>query len=273
MGVDTPLFRQTDEIAYWDNLLAQEHTHLQTQSEWLRYMRLLYAEWVARHLRPRPGGRVLKTDAFEEMWGGEVIEALRERFAEVVVGDVAHSALRSASYRLEGHAGGCIQAAVQDLPFRAGSFDAVVSFSTLDHFADRSLIGPALAGLWRLTKPGGQLLLTLDNAANPVVRLRNALPDRLLQSAGVSPYRYGDTLGPRALSRTLETAGWRVDHFSGVLHSPRVLAVAASRWVSAGGLLTQSQFDRCLRRFDVLERLPTRMWTGYYLLAVCTRVS
>ncbi len=62
------------------------------------------------------------------------------------------------------------------LPFPDGAFDRVFSNSTLDHFDSRDDIREALRELARVLHPEGELLLTLDNLANPVVRLRNALP-------------------------------------------------------------------------------------------------
>ncbi len=66
------------------------------------------------------------------------------------------------------------------LPFADGAFGGIVSNSTLDHFASTADIVSALAELYRVLRSGGRLLLTLDNLANPVVALRNALPSRLL---------------------------------------------------------------------------------------------
>ena len=74
------------------------------------------------------------------------------------------------------------------------TFDLVVSNSTLDHFARADDITIALREIQQVLKPGGRLILTLDNPSNPVVRLRNALPFAALNQMGLVPYFVGATL-------------------------------------------------------------------------------
>lgn len=248
------------EQEYWEAHLA-EAEKLQGQEEWLRYCRERYAEWVGKYLRG--GQRVLKTDGFEEIRGEEVLDVLRARFGRVVVEDIAHSALRQAIEKWGRRGIQWVQAGVQELPYATGSFDGVVSLSTLDHFGTVEEIGESLRELARVTRPGGQLLLTLDNGGNPLVALRNRLPNGWLRALGVAPYEYGKTLGRRRLQREMERAGWKVVAMTAVVHEPRVLAVAL-----AGGWWTAARLRRWLGPFGVLERLPVKWWTGYFLLAV-----
>ena len=82
--------------------------------------------------------------------------------------------------------------------------------STLDHFRSHSEIVTSLRELLRVLRPGGQLLLTLDNPANPLVGLRNALPFGLLHRLRIVPYYVGATCGPRGLRRLLPQVGFEV---------------------------------------------------------------
>lgn len=259
-----------EETTYWDDLLADESWLLEQQAEWLLFTRQMYASWVRDYMRGG-GNRVFKTDCFEELRGGEVIEALQERFERVVVGDVAYNALRRGAWQMGPDAGGWVQAPVQELPFRDGAFDGVVSFSTLDHFESVDEIDSSLCELSRLTKSGGQLLLTLDNGANPVVWLRNRLPQQALEAASISPYRYGRTLGPKRLRRALQRSGWEVKQLTAVLHSPRVLAVAASSRVGESRVISRKTYHAALKNFEGLSNWPTRMLSGYFLLAVAEK--
>jgi ubiquinone/menaquinone biosynthesis C-methylase UbiE len=102
------------------------------------------------------------------------------------------------------------RADVRRLPFADATFDAVVSLSTLDHFDLHTDIETSLAELVRVLRPGGTLILTLDNLANPIIALRAVLPFRLLQAAGVVPYEIGRTCGPRRLGRFVTRAGLEV---------------------------------------------------------------
>ena len=55
-----------------------------------------------------------------------------------------------------------------------------------------------------MLKPRAPLILTLDNAANPLIAIRNALPFAMLKRSGVVPYFVGARLRtdtPQAGSR------------------------------------------------------------------------
>ncbi|MCX6610326.1 MAG: class I SAM-dependent methyltransferase [Acidobacteria bacterium] len=261
--------RQRDQH-YWEEHLADE-LRMETQTEWLRYSREHYAEWVRRYLRG--GGRVLKTDAFEEIRGQEVLEALSERFEQVVVADLALPALRQGA-RLHGNRRvSWVQAPAQVQPYAEASFDAVTSFSTLDHFRTEVEIGDSLRELARVTRVGGQLLITLDNASNPLLAMRNLIPNGFLQGIGLAPYEYGKTLDAEGFRAVLAGTGWAVKEFTAVVHEPRALAVATARYCGAKRWLTPGLYRKMLRPFDLLEKLPTRLKTGYFLLALAERQS
>jgi hypothetical protein len=115
-------------------------------------------------------------------------------------------------------------------------------------------------------RPGGTLLLTLDNPINPLVWVRNALPFRFLNQIGLVPYCVGATCGWRRLRRMLQTRGFEIRAVDAVLHCPRVLAVHAARLFGGGGSSNSShgRFLRCLMSFERLAALPTRFLTGYF---------
>lgn len=75
------------------------------------------------------------------------------------------------------------------------------------------------------------MIITLDNASNPVVALRNGLPHRLLRSLGLVPYRMGATCGSGDLAALLRTCSFEVDELDFVVHCPRLIAVLAARLI------------------------------------------
>jgi SAM-dependent methyltransferase len=155
---------------------------------------------------------------------------------------------------------------VRRLPFDDDSFNTVVSISTLDHFEQREEISVALRELARVLRPGGQLLLTMDNLAQPAVWLRSILPQSLMMRLGLIPYAVGKTLGPRRLQAACRDAGLQVEEATAVLHCPRALAVACTRWLERHATpRTQDRFLAWLSSFECLERLPTRYFTGYFV--------
>jgi SAM-dependent methyltransferase len=222
---------------------------------------LLLAEW----LPPGRARRVLKTDLFDEAVGAGLVGSLQRRAVEVVAVDVSPAVVAVARTR---HPGLDARSAdTRALPFDDGAFDLVLSNSTLDHFDTLDDVRAALAEMHRVLESGGRLLITLDNAANPLVLLRNALPGSLLSRLRLVPYPIGVTCGPRRLRRLLGDAGFEVEASRGVMQCPRLLARAASTLAprASGGLL------RSVMAFERLGALPTRYLTAQFVAASARR--
>jgi SAM-dependent methyltransferase len=211
--------------------------------------RRLLERWL-----PVRAGRVLKTDVFDEAVA-EGLAPFLERRADTLVAIDASPAAVAAAQRRHPELDARV-ADVRVLPFEGGSFDAVVSTSTLDHFAARPDIDTALRELHRVLAPGGLAVVTLDNPWNPLVALRNALPARPL---ALVPYYVGPTLGPRALRAALAEAGFAVEELAAVLHVPRLAARALRPPL------------RLLLAAERLERWPTRFLTGQFVAARARR--
>jgi SAM-dependent methyltransferase len=212
---------------------------------------------------PEPvAGRLLKTDLFDEAVAPGLIRELEARAEHVVGIDVSPSVLAAAQGRypkLETH-----RADVRDLPFESESFTAVLSNSTLDHFESPDDIDRALRELHRVLAPGGRLLVTLDNAANPLVALRNTLPHRVLSQLDLVVYRAGSTTGPRGLRALLTGAGFQLEHLGAVMHVPRLI-------VRGLRPLGEERLQRALKSGEQLGRLPTRFVTGQFVAARARR--
>ncbi|MEO5700699.1 MAG: class I SAM-dependent methyltransferase [Casimicrobiaceae bacterium] len=226
----------------------------------------LFLRWLgdARH------ERLLKTDLYDEAVGEGMFGLLAGRAACVVGIDLAANVAAAARER---HATlSAVHADVRRLPFVDGAFEAVVSNSTLDHFATHHEIECALADLHRVLAPHGTLLLTLDNLANPAVALRNALPLAWLRRTGIVPYPVGATYRPGALRRVLGRLGFDVVDMSTLMHCPRLPAVArATRLQRHGSALAASRFLQRLDRWEWLGRLPTRFFTGYFVAVLARK--
>ena len=231
---------------------------------WRRHSDAINGALVARWLDPAMQARVLKTDLFDEAMGVGLAPLLGTRACRVAAIDIAPSVLRAAATRYPDL--DIVAADVRRLPFADASFDAVVSNSTLDHFGARDDIRTALAGLNRVLRPGGRLVLTMDNLRHPGVALRNAIPVSWLKLSGLVPYPIGATLGPRGLARMVRDAGFDVVEMDALLHCPRALAVRRARTLERGGnRAAQRRFLARLGRWERLARLPLRFVTGHYV--------
>lgn len=240
---------------------------------WRNHADSIHAGLLRRWLPEEGRGRlsVLKTDLYEEAVGTGQAAWLAARFDLVVGIDLTPAvATRAAAERTE-----TLRALVADtrhLPFADGSFDLVLSLSTLDHFAEAESISEALREVGRVLRPGGVLLLTLDNPANPVIKLRQALPFPLLRRLGVMPYYCGPSVHPKRLRAVAGAAGFDVAEMAGIMHCPRLVAVPFAKLLDRhGSEALGAAFLRALRSFEVLDRLPSRHVTAHFVAARCIR--
>ena len=240
---------------YWDSVIATWPSG--PPRLWRRQSDAVHGALLARWLPP--GGRILKTDLFDEAIGDGLAPELLSRGAQLSGIDVAPLAVERALARhpqLTAQAGD-----VRRLPFGDASFDAVVSTSTLDHFDDFGEAGHALVELGRVLRPGGLLVLTVDNRANPLLALRTVLPGALLERAGVTPYAMGASRGPRGTAATVRDAGFELVRREAILHFPRVLAAR----------LPERTPLRVVLAAERLHSLPSRWLTAHYVAVLARK--
>ena len=217
---------------------------------WRRHARRAHLDLVARWVGDTKG-RWLKTDLQEER---STVRSLVPELGGSWLGiDLA------APVAQEAVASGVMGTAadVRRLPFRDHAFDGVLSTSTLDHFHDVAQIDVALRELHRVLAPGGRLVLTLDNPENPLILLRNSLPDRSRRATGLVQFHVGPTLSAAAGRAALDRAGFDVLVVEHLLHAPHVVGTRAARW---------GWFERrALPWFDRLAHTRAGRFSGHYV--------
>lgn len=253
----------TEETCYWDaiNRAWQSTT---PHRLWRTHSDAVNIALLTRWLPDQRVKHLLKTDLFDEACSDGLYPLLASRAQSVIGVDISISTLHAAQSRHP-----TLQATwadVRHLPFANNMFDVIVSTSTLDHFELLDEIVASLHELYRVLQVGGQLLLTLDNLANPVIALRNALPFRLLNHLGIVPYYVGATCEPHLLQRILQQVGFEVLEFSAVMHCPRMFAVAIARMLERHAKPeTQRCFLQFLMAFEHRSGWPTRFLTGHFV--------
>jgi cytochrome P450/ubiquinone/menaquinone biosynthesis C-methylase UbiE len=264
---------------YWD-AAAGLWRQGRAQALWRRHSDAVNTALVERWL-PGQLGRVLKTDLWDEAVGRGLAAALEDRSNEVVGVDVSDEVLAAARARHPQLA--AERADVRNLPFADASFDAVVSNSTLDHFDSSTDILTGVRELHRVLRPGGLLLLTLDNPANPLVAVSKALPrgalnrlwlrhGRLTGRLGLLPYYVGATVGRRQLVAMLEGTGFEVRQTEAIVHFPRLLASLAGAAVArTGSDAAGGRFLRVLAAFERLSGGPAPFRTGHFVAVQAVR--
>lgn len=259
----------TEHVQYWDSV-AVEWQGERRDALWRAYCDAVHIELFSRWLPQTPIPRLLKTDLFDEAVSDGIIPFLSTRARTVIGMDLSSTTLREARSHSGGRRVTCTD--VRRLPFADGSFDVVVSNSTLDHFAERREIVLSLRELYRVLRPGGQLLLTIDNLANPAIAVRNALPFHVLHHAGILPYYVGVTCGPRRLRRMLKEAELDIMDMTAIEHCPRLPAVLFARIM--GGATSPSIRHVLVRLLMVFEQMadwPTRFLSGNFIAVRCRK--
>lgn len=247
---------------YWNKTAAQWQVDDRYQL-WRRVSDAVHTEFLVPRLPASPVGCLLKTDMFDESCSDGLASLLRRHTRMFLGMDLSIVVLGAARSRQ--HGAQFVAADVRSLPLADESCDYIVSNSTLDHFADRNDIAASIAELARVLRPGGELLLTLDNPANPLVGLRNALPFKLLNRLGIVPCFVGATCGGRALRSQAAAAKLTVLETAYFLHCPRVACVAVARLLNKRGPKTQARFVSWMSRWEWLGRLPSRFLTANYV--------
>lgn len=229
---------------------------------------------LAERWLPGPLGALLKTDLFDEAVSEGILPSLAPRASRIVGIDLEETIRAAAAARLPGIE--TVAADVRRLPFPDATFDTVLSNSTLDHFPDGAEIRVALGELARVLRPGGRLLVTLDNPWNPVVALSKALPRASLNrlwsrlggrttTVGLAPYVVGATLGPAALRDALRDAGLEPVASDTLVHAPRVVAVVVgSRLERRAAPATRERFARTLASCERLRGTPLAPVTAHF---------
>ena len=204
---------------YWDQV-ATHHDAL--PDGWRRHARRAHLDLLCRWVG-EPTGRWLKTDLYEER------DEARALLPALPTGSWVGADLSGETVRRSGVRPG-VAADVRRLPFAAGTFDGVLSTSTLDHFEELASLHAALAELRRVIAGDGRLVLTLDNPGNPLIRLRNALPDPVARRTGLVPFSVGRTLGLDDGARALRQHGFEVTDTALLLHAPHVVGTRLARF-------------------------------------------
>jgi len=249
------------EADYWDRVL-DDFRRAPAVDPWRGYMRRVYGRLIADWLSTPVAGPAIKTDLFEEAITSDHV--LGDLGPGSVGLDTSPAIVRAARARL-GAAYHFVVTDLRHLPFRNGCVGRILAGSSLDHFPESRDIDVCLAELARILTPGGVLVVTFDNPANPLVRLRNGLPFAWLHRLGIVPYYVGATYGFDDAARALAAVGLRVTAMRAVAHAPRApamwLAALARRLPARLASFVESAIDRC----ESLERLPTRDRTAYYV--------
>lgn len=251
--------------SYWDGVAREMAGRYHLDDVMAEHKRRVHLDLLRRWCPSTEGARILKTDLFEEALGRDQVlldwPAPGEP-AEVHGIDISGEIVRRARGRVAG-GGRAVRVSVADarrLPYREASFDVVFSCSTLDHFDDRSELMAGIGEAVRVLRPGGRLVLTLDNPRALFYPLVRRLAGR-----GKIGFLLGETLGDAEVRRLLPEAGLDFVEGRGAYHIPRVIFTAFLRGVRALRLgFLEGPLLRLLRVGERWQGRPGQFLSGWY---------
>ncbi len=243
----------TNDVQQFDELIAEQFKRV--------YLNLLH-KWIGFDQNQR----VLKTDLFAEAFCPSrafILDTLPD-IGDVVGIDISKEiacraklkAIQQAQTLLK-----YVSCDVRKLPFNDVTFDLIISDSTLDHFHYKSEISTALSELSRVLKPGGTLIITMDNRGNITEPLF-----RLWIRFGLSSIFLGKTYSIKELKQALTIVGLNVVDSTAIIHNPRFITWTGIKAIRKA---VPHRFDPWIRRrlifLDELERRNTKFLTGQFI--------
>jgi len=213
------------------------------------------------------GLRILKTDLWDEAKNTRILRWAASEGARTFGVDISPPIVQRAraGYTERGLELGGVVSDVRALPFADGSFDAIYSMGTIEHFDETE---QAMREIARVLKPGGRAVVGVPNRFDPFLR---PVLVAILYRLGLYGYGFEKCYSRRALRRLLEQAGLRVRSEGGILFIPgwlRMLDLALWSWARPLSFLTRwpvALFDRLSQGFPTLRR------HGYLIAAVGER--
>ncbi len=254
----------------WERLSGRQKPSWYLDPITARQKRETHSHIMRKWAQGMPAERIFKTDLFEEAFGEDsLLDSLFPEAGLVCGMDAAHSASKIALQR-HGRKIQALTCDVRDLAVRDSSFDIILSTSTLDHFDRRADFLRALVELARILKPGGLLIITLDNPWNPLY-----YPLRWLSGGKKAPFPLGYTASARQLEIDLAAVGLQPQKRDWLIHNPR--GVSTLLFLALRKALPPRAADAGIRLVlaacEQLSRLPTRALTACFTAVAATKPS
>ncbi|MBN2566854.1 class I SAM-dependent methyltransferase [Candidatus Woesearchaeota archaeon] len=202
-------FSEDDVRTYWD-AVAGHYVHENDKVSATHDQRFVEA---MRHFRPAKGIRVLN------IWSrdGGLVPYLRKAEPSVNLVNYELSPRLTAIARRLHPSEEFLSGSLERLPFKDASFDAVISLETLEHTSSPSRF---LTELFRVLRPGGQLIMSLPPAS---AEYTSVIVNLFGLHHGEGPHRF---LAPKTVKRLLRQAGFRL-----LLHKGTLFFYVGPRWL------------------------------------------
>ncbi len=210
---------------------------------------------------------VLKTDLFAEgmcpsrSFAWEIMKKSGGFIGLDISPDICRAARDVSATLLPEKSPDFIACDLRKVPFKADTFDVIISDSSLDHYNNKQDIETGINELARTLKPGGTLIITMDNKSNitePLFRLWIRLK--------LAPFYIGKTYAMKELIAAVNNAGLEVKASRTLIHNPRFFA---KQMIAVVRKLFPRRSDAMIKKrltfYDSLEKKCTRFLTAQFI--------
>jgi SAM-dependent methyltransferase len=261
-GSDPPSKAATDYRQFW-TALGDTFPDLGGAAS-TEYYRANEERLLSSCLGPLGGRRILKTDLWDEARNTRILWWAAQQGADVHGIDISLPIARDARRESPG-AGHTIVADCRCMPYAAGSFDAVYSMGTIEHFDESDL---AVREMARVLKPGGVAVVGVPNRLDPFLR---PVLVRALSAFGLYAYGFEKSYTRRGLRQLMTACGFRVIHETAILFIPGWIRMLDLACHTAWPRLTPLS-SALVKPFVMLDRYcPPLRRHGYLIVAVGER--
>jgi len=241
---------------YWDKIGRRTITS-PFQEKIALYKKSMNLSLISAWVPSAQGDWMLKTDLFEEAFGKDsLMDELNISYTHSVGIDISGVIVRKASKRFPHNP--LLKADVCRLPFKKGSFELIVSTSTLDHLPIKNL-PIAIKEFFRILKPGRCLVLTLDSKHNPLHRLASAMRSKY------GLFHIERCYSVQEISTLLKECRFHVTDSKPIYHIPPGVNFLAKLLHRIFGPLANKPIQYITEIFLRFDKLPTRFFTGRYI--------
>ncbi len=255
--------------SHWD-AIAEKTTPYHLEKNVALYKKSEHLRLIKLWAPDLKGKRILKTDLYEEAFGNDgFLGWLSSQNAGVygvdISGSIAQRArgkLREKHPELECY----VTSDIRRCAFKDDSFDVIISNSTLDNLSPGD-VAPALAELKRVLKPKGTLILTLDNAHNPLYALGYFL-EKAWRTNG---YYQGRLFSLSAALGLARRSGLIVEAKTAIVHIPTPFNKLALMCGSKGSAARQRVIRRLVVLFSKQGRCRSKFLTGWFIALKLTK--
>lgn len=210
------------------------------------------------------GKRILKTDLYEEAFGTDnFLFWVAQQKAQVFAADISRAIAAKAKLNSLRSKNNLLNFSVSDIrncAFKDDSFDLIISNSTLDNLAYCD-IRQSLYEMKRILKPDGLIILTLDNAHNPLYTLGYIIE----KLANTNKYYQDKCYSLREAETLVGDVGLIVEDSTAIVHIPTPFNKIALILKGIHNVYSERIIRRCISLFSNLGRKRTKFLTGWFI--------